>query len=326
MPGRKSRRSKIRPASTISMILVAGLPKLVYKDATLAFGKKFPHTIIKGTPASNADGRLYGHAYVSSLIRSASEFVVRRYGASPAPTPSAIVLLYVPAPDQENLLRAFDFTVMPVAMSKLCAWSAGGIQLRHDRSEVEHAMASAWHPSSAARLNINKVSRRVNRFSDNEAMLLPPRNFNFKGNNLVSTFQEYRNGEMDWNEKISGMHPVVISRSDMPNLPRGPRTRRPFVDSSGIAFFIANPSAYHGNTWETAENDLKAIIKSFRGLYRFGCILPQGIHHDAQRLNGRTLDGHVFNCVEKGRIKCISHHANIYPNDFVRVRAYEKLE
>lgn len=50
MASRRTRRSTVRPASTMSMILVAGLPKLVFKDATLAFGEKFPHTIIKGTP------------------------------------------------------------------------------------------------------------------------------------------------------------------------------------------------------------------------------------------------------------------------------------
>jgi hypothetical protein len=88
-----------------------------------------------------------------------------------------------------------------------------------------------------------------------------------------------------------------------------------------MAFPIAHPLAYDGPPREIEPDaDTPAIADRLRSLYRFGGALERGLHHDAQRSDGSPLGGATFHCSEKGTFDAKGDYANVYPDDFVRVR------
>jgi hypothetical protein len=176
-------------------------------------------------------------------------------------------------------------------------------------------------------MNLNEVKRRLSYRSDNESLLLPPRNFTVEGGDLVPLFREFRNGARPWTDRLAELGPTALHHDDVPERIKRQQTRRPFVDSRGMAFFIAHPAAYDGAAREVEDGtDVAAILSALRSLYRFGGALEPGLHHDAQRSDGSSLGGALFHCAEKGRIRSSSDYANIYPNDFVRVADHERAE
>ncbi|AMK26130.1 hypothetical protein K426_26155 (plasmid) [Sphingobium sp. TKS] len=322
------RRRVVQPRGPQPMYLIAGLPKSVHKSAIDGLQARLPETIVRGIPSSSKDGALYSPAMVNLLVRSVGAFAIRRRGNGNAqPTPATITLLFVPAPDQEVLLSRFDFVLMSAPLATLVARDEKYVQLRHDPAAVAEALIAAVAAAGEARMNLNQVVRRLGYRSDNEALLLPPRNFMTQNGNLVPLFLDFRRGDRPWDDRLEDLGPVPLTHEDVPLRVKPQQTRRPFVDSRGVAFFIAHPNAYDGPPREVEEeNDIEELLATLRALYRFGGALEPGMHHDAQRADGSELGGAAFECSEKGRIHGKGGYANIYPNDFVRIASYDQAE
>lgn len=321
-------RRIIKAPSQQAMYVIAGLPKARHAEAINALERRYPQAIFKGLASPNQDGRLYSQALVEALIRSVGEFALRRRGNDPAqPTPASLTLLFVPSPDQEVLLQAFDFAVMAAPLPALLARDDQGVQLRHDREAVLSALVEALRPSSDPQMALNEVKRRLGYQSDNEALLLPPRNFLTEDGDLAPVFRSFRDGERAWTDRLEAFGPTPLGHEDVPSRIRRQQTRRPFVDQRGMAYFMAHPAAFDGAVREVGEpKDTGALQEALRSLYRFGSALPQGLHHDAQRSDGSALGGALLHCSVKGAIRGQSGYANVYPNDFVRVEKYEQAE
>ena len=84
------------------------------------------------------------------------------------------MLLYVPAPDQEQLLSAFDFAVLPIPLVPLGEYDGRGRMLRHDADAVKTALGDAL---KAARVAAGEIKQRTARRAESDALLLPPINF-----------------------------------------------------------------------------------------------------------------------------------------------------
>jgi len=325
----KTRRRRIvQTRGPQPMYVIAGLPNSLHKDEVDALQDRLPHAIVKGVPSPNQDGALYSPSLIESLIRSVGEFAVRRRGQrNDQLSPISITLLFVPSADQESLLAAFDFAVMSAPLAGLVARDERGRQLRHNRQAVNQVLVAAVADSSDARMNLNQVERRLAYKSDNEALLLPPKNFLTEERDLTTTFRAFRDGGRLWTDRLTDLGPTELGHQDVPSRVKSQQTRRPFVDSRGMAYFIAHPTAYDGAAREVDQgDDLAGILSALRSLYRFGGALPPGIHHDAQRSDGSSLDGAIFQCSRKGRIRGKSGYANVYPDDFVRIGKYEEVE
>lgn len=318
----RDRRNHVKAKTSSHMYIVAGLPRAVHQRALDEVEKKGSGLILKGAPSPD-DGALYSSALVEQLIRASGEFAIKRRQASKdAPTPASITLLYVPSPDQEQLLSVFDFAVMAVPLPRLSAWGADGRQLRHRLDVVIEEMAAAIRPSGQARTNLAAVQQRLDRQSDDEALLLPPRNFLTQDGDLTLVMRDYRSSMRLWDDRLPDLGPTALSHEDVPLRIDSQQTRRPFVDARGMAFFIAHPKAYDGEAREVVDSkDVAGTLQVLRSLYRFGGSLARGLHHDAQRSDGSALGGAEFTCSEKGRVSSTSAYANVYPND--RVRAAE---
>ncbi|MFD0850534.1 hypothetical protein [Sphingosinicella xenopeptidilytica] len=310
------------------MYVVAGLPKSIHKEAVDTLQARLPLAIVKGIPSPSQDGALYSPALVNSLVRSVGEFAVRRRTRGNAqPTPGSITLLFVPAPDQERLLRRFDFALMSAPLPTLVARDGRYQQLRHDRDAAVAALVEAVRASGEARTNLNHVARRLGYRSDNEALLLPPRNFMTQDGDLVPAFLDLRQGNRLWTDRLEELGPTALTHDDVPARIQHQQTRRVFVDSRAVGFFIAHPAAYDGAAREVEDDeDVDQLLDTLRSLYRFGGALEPGLHHDAQRSDSSALGGAIFECCEKGRISANAPYANVYPNDFVRVANYTAVE
>lgn len=324
--GKKAKRRRVvQPSGPQPMYIIAGLPKSVHKDAIDSLQVRLPQAIVKGIPSPSNDGALYSPQLLDILVRSVGEFALRRRANGNAqPTPASMTLLFVPAPDQEALLRRFDFALMSAPLSALVARDAQYRQMRHDREAVGTALAEAVAASGEARMNLNQVVRRLRFQSDNEGLLLPPRNFLTEDGDLVRTFRQFREGSRAWTDRMEEFGPAQLTHEDVPLRVKGQQTRHVFVDNRGMAYFIAHPTAYDGPPREVDdEEDVGAMLMALRSLYRFGGALPPGIHHDAQRSDGSVLGSAKFHCAEKGPIHGKGGYANVYPNDYVRVEKYE---
>lgn len=321
------RRSVVQRHGPTPLYVIAGLPLAAHRRTLQHLSDRFPTRLFKGVSSPANDGGLYGEALVATLMRGVGSFVVRRRNNDPAqPTPRSLTLLYVPAPDEQRLLRAFEFSAMTIPLPALAALDERYRQLRHDPNAVIAAIEDAIAPGAPAQQALAEVSRRLNFKSDNEALLLPPRNFLVGDGDLVPTFREFGTGQRAWTDRLAELGPCELTHEDVPKRVAHQQTRRVFVDRRGVAFFMAHPQAFDGPPREVEDDSETEIASALRSLYRFGGALDLGIHHDAQRSDGSPLQGAVFHCDERGRIRANDDYANVYPNDFVRVADYERDE
>ncbi len=323
----RDRRSHVKAKSSRHMYLVAGLPKAVHQRALNELENAAPGLILKGAPSPD-QGNLYSPALIETLVKASGEFAIkRRQTSKDEPTPTSITLLFVPSPDQERLLSVFDFALMTAPLARLSAWDGNGRQLRHKLDQVIEELAAVTKPSGEARTNLATVQQRLNRQSDDEAMLLPPRNFFTQEGDLVPVMRDYRLGTRPWTDRLAEYGPASLSHEDVPLRVAPQQVRRPFVDARGMAFFIAHQKAYDGEAREVVDPaDIWGTLQVLRSLYRFGGSLERGLHHDVQRSDGTPLGGAEFVCSGQGRISSIADYANIYPNDHVRAAKLQPVK
>jgi hypothetical protein len=128
-------------SNAIDLFLLAGLPHPLHSRIEEFFqnmaGKDAK---VIATSSSSDDGLLYRETTVRTLLRAGAQFAVRRLknrNDDQAARPRRIALFYVPAENDELLLRAFDFFVFPVPLRDLSTFDGYGKQARHQREACE---------------------------------------------------------------------------------------------------------------------------------------------------------------------------------------------
>jgi hypothetical protein len=268
-PGKKRQRL-IQPGSRRDMYVIAGFPLSVYSRVVAFLEDRLPLALVLGIPAPPADGPLYPANAVASLIRAVGQFAVtrREKGQAQPVVPATITLFYVPAADEERLLSAFDFVVMPAPLATLVAHDDHYRQLRHDPQAAIEALLAGIDRAGETRAALNHVIRRLGLQSSDESLLLPPRNFLVADGDLVPTFREFRRGARAWTDRLPHLGPVPLTHDDMPKRIPANKTDHMFVDDRGMAFPIAHPLAYDGAPREGAPDaDAPAIMDKLRSLY-----------------------------------------------------------
>jgi hypothetical protein len=322
MPIRRPRRVASAAAKgRKATVVIAGLPKAALEQSKAELESRFPLVAFFGSPSRHNDGFLYSQEVVDKLLEEVARFAIRRRNSAPSDRtwPESITLLYVPSVDQENLLSAFDFTVMPAPMPALTAYNETGSQHRHDPKAAFSAVVEAMSAASAPKQALDEVKQRVNRLlNDGEVLLLPPDNFHVGNRRLRALFEIYRRGERPPEDRFAELTTTKLTEDNIQRL--GNDVRNVHVDTRGNAFLNAHPTAYDGGTWDVDEAGasppkLSALL---RGLYRFGAALPDGFHHDVQSSNGSPYKNEVFDCSRSGARTFTCPYVNIYPDDFVR--------
>lgn len=283
------------------LVLVAGLPNPEFKRA-----ESVVPAVVGGwakviaLPSGKYAGTLYPETLIGDFLRAAAQFSARVHGDSArrgGPRPSDVLLFYVPAEDQENLLSKFDFAVFPVALRDLSGSDSRDKQKRYDGAAYENAFSSALLCADRG-----KAKRLLARSSP---MALPPRNFHLDGGRRIDhEFRLLRDGQRPW----SAPWRLHQQRSS------GQATA--FYDERDVIFPVARE--LHG-TQRTLDsnagaNEFQGLLRS---LYRFGVPLENGFHHDVRRRDGHDFSRMPFDCSRQGRVLVSGTHANVYPNDSV---------
>lgn len=321
----KDRRAAIGPAAKrLDMVVLAGLPPEHHTWAVDLLGSKA--RVVVGAPSSARDGALYPARVIETLLKSAASFAVRRRSRGPASPihPSFVTLLYVTSPDQEALLSAFDFAVLPVPLDLLGVYGETGRMHRHKREAVEAALGDVFAPGARANAIAGEVRQRVGRRSEADALLLPSRNFRVDGGDLTAMFREYRSGAREPTDRFPELGVVALNHDDLPRLERN-EVRRVHIDERDLAFLHANDAAFDGPARELPEDaEAEANRRLLRTLFRFGGPMPSGFHHDVQRRDGKEMVDTPFDCCVAGPVTVSAPHANVYPDDFVRAKGKEE--
>ncbi len=309
------------------MIVLAGLPPQHYAWARAELEAARSPRVVVGAPSGVGDSALYPEQLIDTLLRAVAGFALRRRTKGPArpPAPGSITLLYVPARDEERLLRAFDFAVLPAPLATLGTFSERGRMLRHEKEAVAAALEDALAEGGRARSALNQVKQRTKRRAEADALLLPPVNFHLRDDRLAATFRAFRSGQRPPDDRFAELQPHSLRRGDLPRL--GPdEVRSVHVDARGLAFLHAHDAAFHAVARELEEQaERPSQQRLLRRLYRFGGPLPDGFHHDVQRRDGQEMDKVTFDCAVNGPILVSGPHANVYPDDFVRAPGKQKI-
>jgi hypothetical protein len=328
--GKRRKKTRTRPAITTSqsttpvdLLLLAGLPHPLHSRIE-EFLKELAGVYSKVIAVSSAshDGPLYRKHPVASLLRAAADFSIRRLknrGNDQPPRPRRIVLFYVPADDDQQLLSAFDFFVFPVPLRDLADFDEAGHQKRHNRVVCEQAIQKAFEVYSCEL--IGSLQPRIESRRSSEPLLLPPLNFHLPQRKLQQAFCELTRRTRTWeNAMPDGIVPEMFDREQLPEFLRHQERQVIFRDARDVIFPCARANELHGQLPDVQpESDLTVLQDFLRSVYRFGTPLPDGFHHDAQLEGGRHFHNMSFDCSRNGPISVTASHANLYPNDYIRI-------
>jgi hypothetical protein len=306
--------------NAIDLFLLAGFPNPLHTRAeeflqTLAGS----HSKAVATAFPSYDGALYREKSVQTLFTAGARFAVRRLknrSDDQSARPRRIALFYIPADNDELLIRAFDFFVFPVPLRDLSTYDEGGMQRRHLRQECERAIHKAME--TYARILVGSLQGRIESRKSHEPLLLPPVNFHLPDERLKRAFYELTRGTRAWGNTMP--ETIVAETFDNEKLPYFLRPQEHqviFKDARGVVYPCSRATEMHGVQGMDPDADAPILREILRSTYRFGTSLPQGFHHDAQFEHGRHFDNTRFDCSQKGECYVSGSHANIYPNDFV---------
>lgn len=312
----KRKRLDYRKSTPAPLIIVAGLPNPLSVTVAKYLELKFipePKTIQQ--PSGNLDSGLYRPGTVESLLSAVSAFAERQRKAQPEVTvPSFILLAYVPSPDEEQLLKAFEYFVFPVRLSRLADYDARGRQMRHDLALAQEYVLSSLQIAFG---EFREIKRRLSSPSDKEPLFLPPNNFRTLDEGRVAAlFSGLVRQRLAWNDLVKTVKSTQVTNQDLPSKVARGATKTILQDARGL--FFPRDLSFHGVPREIEQNSsVQERQLHMKSSFRFGVPLPDGFHHDAQ-FAGRDLASTVFECCKAGVIQPGGSHANIYPNDFVR--------
>ena len=122
------------------------------------------------------------------------------------------------------------------------------------------------------------------------------------------------------NAMPDGVVPEMFDREQLPEFLDHQERQLIFRDARDVIFPCARANELHSRLPDVPpESDLTVLQNFLRSVYRFGTPLPDGFHHDAQLEWGRPFHNMSFDCSRNGPISVTGSHANLYPNDYVRI-------
>lgn len=322
-PKRKQRTLPIAlPSSTaVDLFLLAGIPHPLHSRVEEFFQNVAGnHAKVIATPSPSYDGTLYREKTVQVLLTAGARFAVRRLknrSADQAARPRRIALFYVPAEDDELLLRGFDFFVFPVPLRDLATFDDHGNQRRHQREACEAAILGGMEVYT--RDLVGLLQRRIESRKSGEPLLLPPANFHVDDQRLRQAFGQLTRGVRAWaNAMPESVSPQMFDHEMLPDFLDHNERQLIFRDTRNVVFPCARPGEFHAAQEIDPAAELRSLRELLRATYRFGMSLPQGFHHDAQFEAGRHFNQTRFDCSRQGELSVTASHVNIYPNDYVR--------
>ena len=322
MAAKKSRRP-LGQASRQDLAVVAGLPAPTYDAVRATVEAQHPDLRVTSVAFRQGHGRLYDETRaVFNLVKEACRFAADLGDDAALPRPGRLLLFYVEDDaTSHRLLEAFGYGALPIKLS-VPDWDwPHGRHWSRNQPVVDHVLGTAINATRVGALL--RLRQRLERASSEEALLLPPRNFEQPDRTTLATRFDRLRAEGDLAE--DPFDDLDQDLFDFDSLPKFfGKVREPAnvfrIDRRGLVF-ARSVDGQHGferlANFETASS-VKEFRLALESAFRFGTPIRQGFQHDVQWRGKARLANEIFEDIEAGPIKISGSHANIYTSDRVR--------
>jgi hypothetical protein len=237
------------------------------------------------------------------------------------PTPSRIVVAYVPCQGSTRLWDVFGHAVWPIVLTHP-DWpvDARG-HWRHEIEAVNLLLRAAMDPAEAEPADV--LRQRLEARRSDDPLLLPARNFHLdEERRLFGRFREFMAGDLGIDQVEAGVHAERFAYERLPGYyaRMGGRGKRFCVDARDLVFAKSNHGQHgaHPTIARDAKITSDLVQRVLEARYRFGTPLePPGFQHDVQREGRTMLHNEMFDCVLRRHIAISGSHANVFPSDVV---------
>lgn len=237
------------------------------------------------------------------------------------PTPSRIVVAYVPCQGSTRLWDVFGHAVWPVRLEHP-DWPVDA--RRHWRHEIEAVNSLLRAAMSSAEAEpAEGLRQRLEARRSDDPLLLPARNFHLdEVRRLFGPFRDFMAGNLGIGQVGAGVHAERFAFERLPGYyaRMGGRGKRFCVDARDLVFAKSNHGQHgaHPIIERGAKVTSDLIQRVLEARYRFGTPLePPGFQHDVQREGRTRLHNEMFDCVLRGPLPISGSHANVFPSDVV---------
>jgi hypothetical protein len=302
------------PPGPAPLVVIAGLPRATKRWRAIAGA--FPDN----------DAAPYDAASLLQLVRRVCAFARDQARARDGvPAPSRLLLAFVQAPGAPQLFEGFGHAAWPIALRDDPEVGEPPPR-RHWRRTIETVNQRLTEVLRRAEGNaVEAMRQRLEARRPDEVLLLPGRNFHTgEGERLIARFQAFMRGVATADQVAEGIdiHKYAFSRLPSFYKETGGTNKKFAKDARGLVF-ARSQHGQHGahHAVLPADADLSLLRRTLEGRFRFGTpIQPEGFQHDVQWENDQPLKDEAFDCEQDGLIRVTASHANVYPNDIVKVR------
>lgn len=305
------------------VLVLAGLPKATATAAEGTVNNRQGRWRAIASAFPDNDAAVYEATALKDLVRRVCAFardqVKDRDGV---PVPSRLLVAYARSPDFQRLWDGFGHAAWPIALRE-DEEPPGSRHWRHNIDTVNQRVAEVLQRAEDVELEALRLRLEARRTE--EVLLLPGRNFHTSDDDrLVTRFQAFMSGEVTAEQVEAD---IQVERYAFDRLPTFYRetggTKKKFASDARGLVFARSEHGQHGAHHAVLARDaeLPLLRQTLESRFRFGTpIQPQGFHHDVQWEEDRPLKDVEFDCAQHGRISVNASHANVYPNDVVKVR------
>lgn len=319
-----SRPERRGPPGRSPLLVIAGFPEATAEIAAAAInGDADTRWRAIAVSFGRDDAAIYADLSATlELGRLACEFADQ---AAPdpegIPTPSRIVVAYVPCAGSTRLWDVFGHAVWPVRLEHP-DWPVDA--RRHWRHEIEAVNLLLRRARASVEAEpAEGVRERLETRRSDEPLLLPARNFHLDDAvRLFTPFREFMAGDLAIDQVGAGVHAERFAYERLPGYysRMGGRGKRFCVDARDLVFAKSNHGQHGGQPMiaRGARITSGLLQRVLEARFRFGTPLePEGFQHDVQREGRTQLNGEMFDCVILGPVPISGSHANVFPSDVV---------
>lgn len=314
------RALRSRRGASVPLFVIAGLPKetAVPVQTALQGAQDLKVARYVTVDFGGKGGPIYTTNKVHALIASTGAFALRTRRSTELNreqiAPSRLYLLYVPSPEAECLLQAFDFFCMPIPILSGSGEPDWRFDLKQSLVRIRRAVRRVAKDSDST---VRYLHRKVTQTKKETPLRLPPQNFALKEGLLAQSFRVALRPGGNW-RTLKSIKATKFLKEDLPRALKGKKRAYLYQDERGIVF-PPDPTR-HGPARELPKqasfDDFRRVLNQ---LFRFGMPLSDGYHHDAQYPGTRAFTDVEFWCSRNGSLRVSGPYANVYPNDFVRL-------
>jgi len=320
-PKLQKARVSAGPLSPQDLAVIVGLPRIAAKAAAAHVETLSTRWRAVAEPFNKDRGRLYEDKRgLFEFMQTACAFI-RDLGQTTPPRPARLIVFYVEDASDQALFDAFGFSALFVKL-ELEDWHwPNGKHWSSVFPVVREVVEAAVARTEAEPLHGLRL--RLERSAADEALLLPPRNFQQADrSDLTGRFAALSRTGTLHEDTFADLAAEVFDYQTLPRFfAKVKDISNTFRVDHRDLVFARSFSGQHGYV-RLAEIPDQGSVDMFRtpleSAFRFGTPLRDGFQHDVQwRGRAKLANEPFFDAAKNKQVPISGSHANIYASDHV---------